>query len=73
MIVKHNVTDSTNRKPIIDLCKTRRAERHNAFQHFYQSFVFIIKALEMIGYRHHLEKYGDLYADWDPASRSESQ
>ena len=27
----------------------------------------------MIGYRRHLEKYGDLYSDWDPASRSEAQ
>ena len=73
MIVKHNIIDSANRKPVLDLCQTRWAERHSAFQHFYQSFVFIVEALEMIAYRHHLEKYGDLYADWDPASRSEAQ
>ena len=27
----------------------------------------------MIGYGRHLEKYGDLYADWDTASRSEAR
>ena len=27
----------------------------------------------MIGYSQHLDKYGDLYADWDPASRSDVQ
>ena len=27
----------------------------------------------MIGFKHHLEKYGRLYADWDSASRSDAQ
>lgn len=73
MIVKHSIIDSANRKPVLDLCKTRWVECHNAFQHFFHSFVFIVEALQIIAYQHHLEKYGDLYADWDPASRSEAQ
>ena len=56
MIVKHNIIDSANRKPVLDLCQTRWAEHYSAFQHFYQSFVFIVEALKMIAYRHHLEK-----------------
>ena len=73
LIVKHNVVNETKRKPLLDLCKTRWAERHTAYQHFYQAFVFIAEALEMIGFKRHLDKYGDMYADWDPANRNEAQ
>ena len=68
-----NVPHVGKRKPTLDLCKTRWAERHNAYQHFYQAFTYIVKALEVIGYRRHLNKYGDLYADWDPANHTEAQ
>ncbi len=57
----------------MDHCKTRWAERHSAYQHFYQDFVFMVEALEMISFKRHLAKYGDTYADWDPASRSDAQ
>eukprot|EP00731_Ephydatia_muelleri_P018438 Em0011g478a len=30
-------------------------------------------ALELIGYRRHLNKYGDKYADWDTVNRTEAQ
>ena len=73
MIVRQNVVDTEKRKALLDLCKTRWAERHYAYQHFYQAYVFIVEAFEMIGFKHHLEKYGRLYADWDSASRSDAQ
>ena len=73
LVVSKNVLDTQKRKPLLDLCKTRWAERQSAYQHFYQSFPFIVDALEVIGYRHHLDMYGDLYSDWDPKSRSEAQ
>ena len=73
LIVKHNVMNEAKRKPLLDLCKTRWAERHTAYQNFYQAFVFILEALEMIGFKRHLDKYGDTFADWDPANRSEAQ
>jgi len=38
-----------------------------------QAFVFITEALEMIGFKHHLDKYGNTYADWDTASHSDAQ
>ena len=63
LIVTHNVEDQAKRKPLLDLFKTRSAERHCASQHFYQAFVFLVEALEMIGFKHHLAKYGDTYAD----------
>ncbi len=68
-----NVPHVGKRKPLLDLCKTRWAERHIAYQHFYQAFTYMVEALELIGYRRHLNKYGDLYADWDPANRTEAQ
>jgi len=36
------------------------AERQSAYQHFYSAFVLITEALEMIGFKHHLDKYAIL-------------
>ena len=72
-IVSENVPDSPGRKPLLDLCKTRWAERHTAYQHFYQAYIYIVQTLELIGYRRHLEKYGNKYADWDTGNRTEAQ
>ncbi|KAI8493214.1 Fibrinogen- domains (FReDs) [Branchiostoma belcheri] len=56
MVIKHNNGDDAKRKPLLDLCKTRCAERH--------------KPLEMIAYSRHLDKYGERFADWDTGNRS---
>ena len=58
MIVNHNVVNAEKRKPLIDLGKTRWDEWHSAYQNFYQGYVFVFEALEMIAFHHHLEKYG---------------
>ena len=71
-IVLKNCPDS-KRKPLLDLCKTRWAERHSAYQHFFETYVYIVQALELIGYRRYLDQYGDTYADWDTSSRTEAQ
>ena len=63
LIVTHNIVNETKRKPLLDLCKTRWAEQHTAYQHFYEAFVFIVESLKMIGFKRHLSKYGDMYAD----------
>ena len=73
LIIAENVPHIGKRKPLLDLCKTRWAERHNAYQHFYQAFTYIVEALELIGYKRHVDKYGDLYADWDPPNHTEAQ
>ena len=73
IIVKQNIVNVTKRRPLLDLCKTRWAERQTAYQHFYQAVVFIVEALEMIGFKRHLPKYSEMYADWNPANRNEAQ
>ena len=73
LIVSKGVVDKCKRKPLLDLCKTRWAERHTAYQHFYQFFTYIVEALEYIGCKLHLHEYGELYADWDVNSRSDAQ
>ena len=65
--------DTSKTNPFLDLCKTRWTERHSAYQHFYQACVFIVEALEMIGFKHQLAKFGNTYADWDSTSRSDAQ
>ena len=34
LVVSHNVPGAVRRKPLLDLCKTRWAEQHSAYQHF---------------------------------------
>ena len=60
------------RKPLIDLCKTCWAERHSAFQHFYQCYKFIVIALEVIGLGLHKNELSNNFKDgtWDMDSRS---
>ena len=72
-VVSANVPDAEKRKPLLDLCKTRWAERHVAYQRFYQGLPFIVEALEVMGYKRHIEKYGETYLDWEPKVRSEAQ
>ncbi|KAL5491472.1 hypothetical protein EMCRGX_G016767 [Ephydatia muelleri] len=38
LIVTENVPDSPEKKPLLGLCRTCWAERHSAYQHFYQAY-----------------------------------
>ena len=58
-IVKDNTPDSEIRKTLLDLCKTRWTEHHSAYQHFYQAYCYIVEALEVVGHRQHLKRYGN--------------
>ena len=61
------------RQPLIDVCRTRWAARHDAYSHFYTSFTHIVKALEVIGLRLHLEDYSeDVTTGWDGKYRTEA-
>ena len=65
-IVSSNVVDMNKRKPLIDLC--RWAEQHSAYQHFYQSYKYIVIAFEVIALGLHRDDLSDNYAaaTWDP-------
>jgi hypothetical protein len=39
---------STQKKVLLDICRTRWAERQEAYTHFYQAFVHVVRALEII-------------------------
>lgn len=76
-IVNRNVIENTRRKPLLDLCRTRWAERHIAYSHFYEAYVFIVRALDIIyaggGNVMNGELSGDTYVTgWDPKSRSDA-
>ncbi|XP_041362805.1 52 kDa repressor of the inhibitor of the protein kinase-like [Gigantopelta aegis] len=80
LITAIKVENQTRRKTLIDLCRTRWAERQNAYQHFYQCYFFIVDALQVIGYKMHLEEYNglhegfaELYWDWKTQTRSDAQ
>ena len=71
-IVSKSIAEASRRKPLIDLCKTRWAERHSAYQHFYQCFTFIIKSLEVISMGLHTSELTGNFAtaSWDHDSKS---
>lgn len=71
-VVTANVIEPGRRKPLIDLCKTRWAERQSALQHFYQCYKFIVVALEVIGLGLHRNELSDNFKDatWDMDSKS---
>ena len=61
--VSKNVTAS-RRKPLIDLCKTRWAERHSANEHFHQAYNFLVITLEAIALGFHRDDPSDNYSQW---------
>ena len=69
-----NEHSSSQRKAILGLCKTRWAERDKAYEHFYLSFPFIIKALEIInGTCEDIHQYPDtLISGWEPAAKNDA-
>ena len=73
-VVTKGVAESTKRKPLLDLCKTRWAARHSAYQHFYQCFKFLITSYEVIAFGLHKEILSEDFstATWDPESKSKA-
>lgn len=74
-IIQQKVIDTSRRKALLDLCRTRWAERHEAYSHFYQSFTFIVAALEVIVYGQSDVTQLDQVpsSSWDSSSKSEAQ
>ena len=66
------VFEGNRRKSLIDLCKTRWAERQIAYQHFYQCFTFITTALEVIALSFHQDHLSDdnRNCSWDNDSKN---
>ena len=55
-VVSAKVPDAEKRKPLLDLWKMQWAERHVAYQRFYQGLPFIVEALEVMGYKRHISR-----------------
>ena len=66
-IVIKSVHQDNRRKALIDLCKTRWAQMHSVYQHFYQSYVYIVQCFEVISIGLHVENLSDNFATatWD--------
>ena len=70
-IVQKSVMHPSKRKPLIDMCRTRWAGRHIAYSHFYQSYVYIVQALEVIAHGWHREICAEeFHSCWDLSSKS---
>ena len=66
-VVTTGVIEISRHKPLLDLCRTRWAERHDAYRNFYQAYMFIVKALELIGHGIHSKEFA---IGWDSKARS---
>ena len=65
----------SKRKPLIDMCRTRWVERIKAFAHFYQAFVFLEEALDVMvcpTTEENQQNYPD-FLDWDNDTRSKAR
>ncbi|CAM4507443.1 unnamed protein product [Leuciscus chuanchicus] len=72
-VVHKDAHSMGQRKPLIDICRTRWAERHDAYSHFYSAFVFIVKALEVIALGLHTEEYSqDVTTGWQGKYKAEA-
>jgi len=70
-IVNRSAVHPSKRKPLIDMCRTRWAGRHIAYSHFYQCYVYIVQALEVIAHGWHHDICGEEFQScWDTSSRS---
>ncbi|CAM4713081.1 unnamed protein product [Leuciscus chuanchicus] len=72
-VVHKDAHSMGQRKPLIDICRTRWAERHDAYSHFYSAFVFIVKALEVIALGLHTEEWSqDVTTGWQGKYKAEA-
>lgn len=70
-IIKHDVPNSKKKQPLLNLCQTRWAERHDAYDHFHRFYPHIITCLEIIAYGlHHDSGYQEnLLSPWSPDTK----
>lgn len=72
-IVTKGVIQVGKRKPLIDICQVQWATRHDAYNRFYNCFVFIVQGLEVICFHEHSEEYNtDVSTGWEVKSRVEA-
>ena len=71
-VVASNVVEMSRRHPLIDVCMTCWAERHSAYQHFYQCYKFIVITSETIalGFYQNDLRYNLAGANWSSDCKS---
>ena len=73
VIKKHLIfsDNQSKRKPLIDMCRTRWAERIKAFAHFYQAFTCLEEALGVMSSPGTYDNCPD-FQDWDNDSKTKA-
>ena len=69
------VSHPTKRAPLIDLCKTRWAARHCAYEHFYSCYTSLVTCCEVIGLGQHKDTLSNDFcsASWDIESKKKAE
>lgn len=72
-IILRDIPDTNKRKPLLNLCVTRWAVRHESYKHFYQAYVYMVKAFEVIAYGMHEDlNQMELFKDWNNDSKKDA-
>ena len=71
---KEEGSKTGSKKPLIDVCRTRWAARHDSYTHFYNSYIPIVKSLEVICLGLHTDEYSSDYTTgYDTKSKTEAR
>ena len=71
-IIEQDVPGTERRRALLQICATRWAARQDSYRHFYQAYVYVVRALEVIA---HNMWCNDLQPEfrgssWDPSSKA---
>ena len=72
-VISKEVLHAEKRKPLLNLCATRWAERHSAYSHFYASYVYMVYSLEVIAHGLHQDKgYDHVQGNWASKTKQDA-
>lgn len=72
-VISKEVLHAEKRKPLLNLCATRWAERHSAYSHFYASYVYMVYSLEVIAHGLHQDKgYDHAQGNWASKTKQDA-
>ena len=72
-VIKDQYYENIRKKPLITLCTTRWAERSEAYEHFYESFEYVVYVLEVMAHNlHHDDCPAQFYGCWNAATKRDA-
>ena len=72
-VIKDQYPENARKKPLVTLRTTRWAERSQAYQHFYESFEYVVYVLEVMAHNlHHHDCPAQFYGCWNTGTKRDA-